>query len=117
MYLNKKQNSKDGIAAYRRKQADLSQIIPQIEFITNTIVSADNLDVFINQLELHETIISELLEIKTAKETLFPDFNGTIKSLGAWGGDFVMAVAKENPATYFKEKGYNTVLTYNKMIL
>jgi len=29
--------------------------------------------------------MSEILETKTVKEALFSDFNGTIKSLGAWG--------------------------------
>jgi hypothetical protein len=29
--------------------------------------------------------------LATIKESLFSDFDGIIKSLGAWGGDFVMA--------------------------
>ena len=36
--------------------------------------------------------MSELLDTKTIKELLFPDFSGTIKSLGAWGGDFVLVL-------------------------
>ena len=55
--------------------------------------------------------------IKTIQEKLFPDFKGVIKSLGAWGGDFVMAISKENPTAYFKEKGYPVVLSYEEMIL
>ncbi|MGG7034691.1 MAG: GYDIA family GHMP kinase [Flavobacterium sp.] len=117
VYLNQKQNSKEGISAYRNKKADLSKIIPEIDSITNKIINADNLETFVNELNKHETIISQLLEIKTAKEMLFPDFNGTLKSLGAWGGDFVMAVSEENPTTYFKEKGYETVLAYKDLIL
>jgi hypothetical protein len=48
---------------------------------------------------------------------LFPDFNGVIKSLGAWGGDFVMAIAAENPSDYFVSKGYKTIVPYTEMIL
>jgi hypothetical protein len=55
--------------------------------------------------------------MKTIKETLFFDFNGVIKSLGAWGGDFVLVVSKENPTAYFKSKGYETIITYKDMIL
>ena len=72
---------------------------------------------FAGALEHHETIMSELLDTKTIKELLFPDFFGTIKSLGAWGGDFVLVLSAENPIAYFKEKGYETILTYKEMIL
>ena len=68
-------------------------------------------------MEKHEVIMSDVLEIQTIKEKLFPDFKGVIKSLGAWGGDFVMAISKDNPTAYFKEKGYSVVLSYEEMIL
>ncbi|HAT76296.1 MAG TPA: GHMP kinase, partial [Flavobacterium sp.] len=47
----------------------------------------------------------------------FPDFEGVIKSLGAWGGDFVLAISNENPTAYFNKKGYKTVVSYQDMIL
>lgn len=61
--------------------------------------------------------MSDILEIRTIKEVAFPDFKGVVKSLGAWGGDFVMAIAKEDPKDYFVSKGYETILTYDEMIL
>ncbi len=61
--------------------------------------------------------MSGILGMKTVKESLFPDFEGIIKSLGAWGGDFVLVVSKENPTGYFKEKGYEIIVPYKKMIL
>ena len=61
--------------------------------------------------------MSVILETPTIKNVLFPDFNGTIKSLGAWGGDFAMVIASENPTEYFIKKGYNTIIPYDKMIL
>jgi hypothetical protein len=61
--------------------------------------------------------MSNVLEEMTIQEALFPDFEGVIKSLGAWGGDFVLAVSKENPTDYFTEKGYPVVVPYAKMIL
>ena len=47
----------------------------------------------------------------------FPDFKGIIKSLGAWGGDFVLAVSKNNPEEYFKDKGFPVIIPYSEMIL
>jgi hypothetical protein len=40
-----------------------------------------------------------------------------IKSLGAWGGDFVLATGDDKTISYFKSKGYNTVIPYSKMAL
>jgi len=60
--------------------------------------------------------MSNVLETLTVKEALFPDFNGTVKSLGAWGGDFVLVVSEKNPETYFQERGYDTIIPYNDMI-
>jgi hypothetical protein len=55
--------------------------------------------------------------MKTVKEALFPDFKGVLKSLGAWGGDFILAISKENPKDYFASKGYETIIPYSEMIL
>lgn len=117
VYLNKKQSSKNAIASYYKKQNDIVPFITKINTITNTILHSKEIESFISEIENHEIILSEILETKTVKETLFSDFSGTIKSLGAWGGDFVLAVSKENPSAYFKEKGFETILTYEEMIL
>jgi hypothetical protein len=61
--------------------------------------------------------MSNVLEIPTVKIAMFPDFNGTLKSLGAWGGDFILVVSKEDPTAYFKQKGFETVILYAEMIL
>jgi len=55
--------------------------------------------------------------LQTVQEALFDDFRGVIKSLGAWGGDFVLAISKDNPTDYFKERGFEVVIPYHEMIL
>ena len=66
--------------------------------------------------QIEAIIISKIINLKPVKEVLFSDFNGAIKSLGAWGGDFVMVTSKTNPVAYFEAKGFNTIIPYNKMI-
>jgi mevalonate kinase len=117
VYLNKKQSSKTAIANYYKKQNAVDQLIPKIDAITKTILDSENLKTFTSEIETHEKILSAILETKMVKESLFSDFTGTIKSLGAWGGDFVLVISKENPTDYFKEKGYETILHYKEMIL
>lgn len=117
VYLNKKQNSRTAIAQYQKKQTNQTQLIATIDHITTAIVNQPDFETFKFELEKHERCLSKVLEIPTVKETTFSDFDGTIKSLGAWGGDFVLAVSRENPTAYFNTKGFDTVIPYSKMIL
>ena len=117
VYLNKKQNSRHAIQNYMNKQQFLTKKTATISEITNRLVLSPNFEITTGLLDHHEIILSDILEMETVKERLFPDFKGTIKSLGAWGGDFVMVLSKENPMHYFTSKGYETILRYEEMIL
>ena len=118
VYLNQKRNSKSAIAEYHtNKTKQLSSYIAAINTLTQDIIEANNLELFTQLISQHETVLSEILKTKTVKDTLFPDFDGAVKSLGAWGGDFVLVVSKENPMPYFVAKGYETVIPYEEMIL
>ncbi len=118
VYLNQKRNSKSAIADYHtNKNSQLSNYIATINELTQDIIEAKDLELFTQLLNQHETILSEILTTTTIKDSLFPDFDGAIKSLGAWGGDFVLVISKENPKSYFVAKGYETVIPYGEMIL
>lgn len=117
VYLNKKQSSKSSIAAYYGKGGSIDKRIPLINEITERAIRSTTAKEFANALQSHEIEMSNVLEVATIKEALFPDFDGVIKSLGAWGGDFVLAISKEDPTDYFKKKGFGTVIPYAEMIL
>ena len=117
VYLNKKQNSRDAIKTYRDNSKNLSQDIQSISSITQHIIDCSNLSEFEALINKHEVIMSSVLKTQPIKNQLFTDFSGSVKSLGAWGGDFVLVTAKENPSDYFKAKGFETVISYNDMIL
>ncbi len=118
VYLDKKQSSKAAIASYyNNKNGHLADDIVVNNKITQEVLKAKNRQEFAKALEEHEAAMSTILEMQTIKESLFPDFNGVIKSLGAWGGDFVLAISKENPVDYFKAKGLKTIVPYKDMIL
>ena len=117
VYLNQKQSSKSAIASYYKKQNNLSAIFPEINKITIEIAEVTSLEKLKELLQKHENIMSEVLELPTVKENLFSDFDGSIKSLGAWGGDFVLVVSNENPTSYFENKGFETFVYYKDMIL
>jgi mevalonate kinase len=117
IYLNKKQNSKNAITSYFGKHNYIEKSIPIIDSITKKILEAAEPREFALALQQHEIELSNVLELPTVKELLFSDFKGTLKSLGAWGGDFVMSISKENPTEYFKQKGFDTIIPYKDMIL
>lgn len=117
VYLNKKQSSKEAIVSYLNNAGDVQKTILTIDEITKTIVETSQFNEFAAALQQHEIVLSELLKLITVQELLFEDFDGVVKSLGAWGGDFVIAVAQENPTGYFKAKGYEVVVPYRDMIL
>lgn len=117
VYLNKKQNSHSTIKDYKKKAEVSRETILQINEITHRISTTEDFRVFCDILEQHERILAEVLEVPTIKQQLFPDFTATIKSLGGWGGDFILAAAKENPTSYFQSKGYKIVIPYSNLIL
>ncbi len=117
LYLNQKQSSKVAILNYFSKCNDVKTEIKKINTITNQLVNIDNLKKFSLLMQNHEAIMSTILETETLQEKLFSDFNGTIKSLGAWGGDFAMVISKNNPKKYFEERGFFTLLRFDEMVL
>lgn len=118
VYLNKKQNSKTAIANYQNnKSSDIEKYISKIDKLTQEIIHAKSSAALAHAIAKHEATMSYILETTTVKEYLFSDFMGEIKSLGAWGGDFIMVVSEVNPVTYFASKGFTTIIPYKEMIL
>ena len=116
VFLNKKQDSKKGIAKFRESNQDFSKEMKRISEISDAFVNATSLEVFTDLVSEHEHIISSIIGLQPVKEKLFTDYFGAIKSLGAWGGDFVLATGNEEAPEYFKTKGYHTVIPYSKMV-
>ncbi len=123
VYLGQKQNSRTAINQYRAQTAlqDLSKNIERITEISRAINRITNdFPLFCELLEEHEEVVSAQTQLVKVKTERFPDFRGVVKSLGAWGGDFVL-VASDEPGVYVKEyflgKGLNTILGYEEMVL
>lgn len=117
IHLNQKQSSKEAIANYREQQFDKPQLVKEVSDITKKMIHAITLSEFETLMEEHETLLSKVLKIQPVKQRLFPDYFGAIKSLGAWGGDFVLATGDDKTRSYFKSKGFETVIPYSKMLL
>jgi len=120
VYLGKKQNSREGIKRYREKIANQNQLIDEITDLTQAFLKAKNLSDLEQIIREHEQLVSSTLELPRAKDLYFKDFEGEVKSLGAWGGDFVLVTNPfdtiEQLKEYFEKKEFETVLGYVEMI-
>jgi mevalonate kinase len=118
VFLGKKQDSRTGILRYRERAKGNAALIAEISRLTERFLAAasrSELDAIIRE---HETLISRTLDLPRAKDLYFGDFWGEVKSLGAWGGDFVLATSGRGEAetkAYFVGKGFGTVLSWGEM--
>ena len=117
VHRNQKQNSREGIAAYKTLTTDKSLNFSALNSLTLDLLNCSDLKTFELLVEQHETYISTLIQQPPLKEALFSDYKGAIKSLGAWGGDFFLATGNANDMNYFTSKGYTTVVPFLDMIL
>jgi len=115
VHLGQKQNTDREIGMYAKKQLS-SCVHADFDAITEEIMSAKSIREFDFLLRTHEKMLSALLGRVRIKEDLFPDYPGEIKSLGAWGGDFIMVTGTNDDMNYFKEKGFSTILSFEQMI-
>jgi mevalonate kinase len=117
IHRNKKQNSRDGVEAYKKSTKYKIVDFNKLNRLTLEILNSQNIEIFKKSIETHETYIGSLLQEPTLKQSLFSDYQGEIKSLGAWGGDFFLATGDLSSMEYFKIKGYQTILSFSEMIL
>jgi len=117
VHLNKKQNSREGIAKYKKFKGNIDSLTNEISILTDQIIKSKTLPDFEKLIFEHEAIISNIIEQKTVQKQLFSDYFGQTKSLGAWGGDFILATGNEDTPNYFKKKGFETIVSYAEMIL
>lgn len=120
VYLNRKQNSREGIRRFRAKVNPTTTEIDFVSDLSFCLLTATDLPTFQSLIDIHEDFIAWKLDLPKVKDETFPDFPGTVKSLGAWGGDFILAASEESPEivrTYFKNKGMDTVLGFGQLVL
>ena len=113
VHLGNKQDSRIEVNKFRELQ--FSQLdLDRVSELTEAFTKVRNSNQLQDLMMEHETILSNILDRPRIKDLLFKDFQGAVKSLGAWGGDFVMAVGHD-PESYFKSKGFDTVVSFREL--
>lgn len=119
-YTGKKQISSEAIKYYKTQLQHKEIPVTQLNAITEKVIAASNLKEFEQLMEEHETIIASQLKLEKVKDAMFADYWGSVKSLGAWGGDFVMLTnekSEEELKRYLSIKNITTVFNWENLIL
>lgn len=121
IYLGKKQDSRAGIRRYRERRSRTDLLIEKINALTRDFLIAESLGAFEKALVEHENLVSEALGLPRAQSLFFERYPfGEVKSLGAWGGDFVLATTCSpfsETENWLHQNGFSVVLPFEKMIL
>ena len=81
------------------------------------MIEATTIDAFNQAVDTHEEIMSIVLGYPAVKALYFADYPGSVKSLGAWGGDFILATGGVGDRAYFTDKGYTVAHEYASLII
>lgn len=121
VYQGQKQNSSKEVKAFLEKTdpIDLQKDIEAISEISRAVPQCHSLDEFAMLMQCHERIIARCIGQEPVQKR-FPGFEGVLKSLGAWGGDFILAATEwteDQAKDYFKRKGLEVIFGYKEMVL
>ena len=117
IYLGKKQNTQTSIANYSKSQFNKVESIKKINRICDEFLKCIDLIHFEELIQEHESIISKAISINPIQKSTFIGYkDGKIKSLGSWGGDFILVTTKNKDLTYFRNRGLNTIIPLEEMV-
>lgn len=120
VYRGRKQQSANSVIDFnaRHGNADLKQVVEAVSNITAEAASTASFERFCALMNQHEEMVSALL-LEPAVKTQYAGFDGQLKSLGAWGGDFMLAMSPADPAyvrEYFEQQGLKILFSYTQLV-
>jgi hypothetical protein len=118
--LGQKQSSSRSVHDFSFNGKVKTDDVNHMDHLTHEMTYAEDIQYFMKLMHAHEQTLAEVLGTVPVKGLLFQDFAGEIKSLGAWGGDFVMAASISNEGyvkSYFEKKGLFPVLSFDELVM
>ncbi len=120
VYLNVKQNSEKEVQINSDKFKKNVEVIDRITEISDELMKNKSFVKFVELIGEHEQLVSKVIGRETVQSERFKNFNGVVKSLGAWGGDFALAASSEGDdyvKKYFNKNGYHTIYKFDEFVL
>jgi mevalonate kinase len=119
VYSGRKQRSEKSVRQHQFKTSGLAAEILQASRLSKSMAQATTLHEFEEIVNEHNQMMSHVLQKPMPAETILRDFPGTVKWLGAWGGDFILATWRYGVAeliNYLKSRSFDTVFAFQQMV-
>lgn len=119
VYTGKKQSTDHSIRQFWMRSDSNENMILEISECTRQLATATDLKTFMEIMYSHEQIMSGLLGEVAVQTTMFSSFPGQTKSLGAWGGDFILAATSEPELArkYLSDSGFPICFAFHELLL
>lgn len=120
VYSGKKKGTANEVRSFLKEKTISETQIAEMSVLSKEFAACSCQSEFNRLIEIHELMIGKIIGQIPVKEQFFPDFDGSIKSLGAWGGDFWLASTEmpfEQIRKYFENKGFDPVFKWSDLIL
>lgn len=120
VYSGQKKGTAREVRSFLKERPVAEQQIADMNALSEEFAVCSNQEDFNRLIEIHESMIGKIIDQIPVKAQFFPDFDGAIKSLGAWGGDFWLvssALPFQQVKGYFVNKGLDTVFKWSDWIL
>lgn len=120
IYLGNKQSSESEVIKYSGMEIENKiQIVNEVSQLTKEMINASDLVTFNKVVAEHERVVGSALKYEKVKDKYFSDYWGEVKSLGAWGGDFILVTSDREPREtreYFENKGFTTLIPFSEIV-
>ena len=114
VYRGKKQLTSESLNLVKSKPFSDDQI-DRFNFLTDAFLQSKSLLELEDVIEEHESLLAEHLGLTKVKQELFGELPGQVKSLGGWGGDFVLVTRLRSSEQWLKQKGYTTIFPFKEL--
>ncbi|MBM3919213.1 MAG: hypothetical protein FJ344_06910 [Sphingomonadales bacterium] len=119
VYTGMKQSTDHSLRKYLSRPQSPEPDVLELSECTRQLTAAADLKEFMEIMHRHEKIISDLLGFEPLQTSLFSRFPGQTKSLGAWGGDFILAATPDpdQAKKFLKSSGYPVHFSFHDLLL
>jgi mevalonate kinase len=116
-YLGKKQDTSQEVSAFLAGKNFAPSDVRRISELSQQICHSEDPSTLCSLIDEHEEILGRILKKEKAAGH-FPGFPGSVKSLGAWGGDFAMFVSllsNQDIKSWLKQYGLPDIFTFDEL--
>jgi mevalonate kinase len=120
VYSGQKKKTASEVSSFLKEKTVPEHLIAEMSALSEGFAICGEQNEFNRLIIQHEKLVGDLITKTPVKTEYFADFDGEIKSLGAWGGDFYLIstnLSFSGVRKYFQNKGLAPLLRWDDLIL